>query len=292
MRIHEAARTVGCTQRAIKFYEEKGLLPAVSRSENGYRDYSEADIRTLHEIQAYRKLGIGLSDIRRLLNGEAETLLPAILAQKRAELDVRQQDISALEAYIAVHDPLAFDEAVDYESVAQAMRSQFPGFLGAYFTSHFSPYLNIRITTEEQRDAYAHILAFWDDPGPKLPWLFRLGMLLSRLGRPNVKSFEEMDAQIHAMLNPSEEAYARIRETTRKAVLARRSPLVRYSLPEILRRRMMRGLKDCGYYDLFIPQMKRLSPAYCAYHDALFALNDRLCQDLGLHYDSNYNLVL
>ena len=63
MRIHEAAKAVGCTQRAIKLYEEKGLLPPISRSENGYRDYSEEDIRILHEIQAYRKLGISLSDM-------------------------------------------------------------------------------------------------------------------------------------------------------------------------------------------------------------------------------------
>ena len=41
MRIAEAAKAVGCTQRAIKFYEEKGLLSPVARSENGYRDYTE-----------------------------------------------------------------------------------------------------------------------------------------------------------------------------------------------------------------------------------------------------------
>ena len=35
MRIAEAAKAVGCTQRAIKFYEEKGLLSPVARSENG-----------------------------------------------------------------------------------------------------------------------------------------------------------------------------------------------------------------------------------------------------------------
>ena len=55
---------------------------------------------------------------------------------------------------------------------------------------------------------------------------------------------------------------------------------------------MMRALKDCGYYDVFIPELKRLSPTYRAYHDALSALNDRLCRDLGLHYDSDFNLVL
>ena len=53
MRIAEAAKAVGCTQRAIKFYEEKGLLSPVARSENGYRDYTEEDVRLLHEIHPF-----------------------------------------------------------------------------------------------------------------------------------------------------------------------------------------------------------------------------------------------
>ena len=65
---------------------------------------------------------------------------------------------------------------------------------------------------------------------------------------------------------------------------------MRYALPEVMKRRMMHQLQDCGYNDVFIPAMKRLSPAYRAYHDALDALNNRLCQDLGLYYDSDFNL--
>ena len=290
MRIAEAADAVGCTQRAIKFYEEKGLLTPVARSENGYRDYSAEDISRLHEIQAYRKLGIGLADIRRLLSGDAQTLLREILERKRAEADAQQQEIAALEAYLTRHNAQALDEAVDFDSIADAMRAQLPGFFGGYLVAHFAPYLRIRITTPEQQDAYRRILAFWDDPKLRLPLSFRVSMLLSRLV-PQMPA-GAMDAQIQAMLNPTEEAYARMREQTLRTVRMRKKPLVRYSPGEVMKRRMMRALKDCGYYDVFIPEMMRLSPAYRAYHEALFALNDRLCRDLGLHYDSDFNLVL
>ena len=290
MRIAEAAKAVGCTQRAIKFYEEKGLLTPVARSENGYRDYSAEDISRLHEIQAYRKLGIGLADIRRLLSGDAPALLREILERKRAESDAQQQEIAALEAYLSRPDAQALDDAVDFNSIADAMRAQLPGFFGGYLAAHFAPYLSIRITTPEQQDAYRRILAFWDNPKLRLPLSFRMSMLLSRLV-PQMPA-SAMDAQIQAMLNPSEEAYARMREQTLRTVHMRKNPLVRYSPGEVMKRRMMRALKDCGYYDVFIPEMKRLSPAYRAYHEALFALNDRLCRDLGLHYDSNFNLVM
>lgn len=290
MRIAEAARAVGCTQRAIKFYEEKGLLSPVARSDNGYRDYTEEDISRLHEIQAYRKLGIGLAEIRRLLSGDAQALLREILERKRAEANAQQQEIAALEAFLQAPDAQTLDEAVDFASIADAMRVQLPGFFGGYLAAHFAPYLSIRITTPEQQDAYRRILAFWDDPKLRLPVSFRLNMLFMRLlPQPSAAA---MDAQIQAMLNPSEEAYARMREQTLRTVRMRRNPLVRYSPGEVMKRRMMRALKDCGYYDVFIPEMKRLSPAYHAYHDALDALNDRLRRDLGLHYDSDFNLVI
>ncbi len=292
MRIQEAAQAVGCTQRAIKFYEEKGLLPHVARGENGYRDYTDEDIRLLHEIQAYRKLGICLADIRALLKERDFTLLKQILEDKRRKAAEHQHEIDALEAYLTTLDCKAFDEMIDYSSLSQAMRDQLPGIFGRYLAAHFAPYLQIRMVTDEQRDAYRRILAFWDDPHLRLPLLFRFSMFCLSLLPAGAISAEQIDAQIQSMLHPTEEAYAKIREQTRRTVLARRNSLVRYAPGEIMKRQMMRRLKDCGYYDVFIPQMKRLSPSYRAYQDALTALNDRLCQDLGLHYDSNYNLVM
>lgn len=289
MRIHEAARSVGCTQRAIKFYEEKGLLRTVSRSDNGYREYSEDDIKTLHAIQAYRKLGISLGDIRTLLAGEDKALLSDILAKKKADTAAMQHEIAALEAYIASGNTTQLDEAVDYESIAQAIHNHLPGFIGQHLSRHFAPYLDIRIHTEEQRDAYARILAFWDNPGLKLPFLYRISAALSMLVPP--VSAEQLDAKIKSMLDPDEAAYARMRSQMEKTVRMRENPLIRYSPGEMLKRRMMRSMRDCGYFDIFIPQMKRLSPSYKAYHDALDALNTRLCNDLNLYYDSNYNLV-
>ena len=53
----------------------------------------------------------------------------------------------------------------------------------------------------------------------------------------------------------------------------------------------MKELHNKGYYDIFIPNMKILSPAYKAYHDALTNLNNRICAELGLYYDADYHLV-
>ena len=291
MRIQEAARRVGCTQRAIKFYQEKGLL-CVRKSENGYHDYTEADIDRLHAISAYRKLGIALSDIRRLLDGEDRALLCEILERKRAEQGARAQEIAALEAYLARPDAARLDEATDYASLSQAIRAQIPGFWGDYFTAHFAPYLPPHLDTREQRDAYERILAFWDGARIRVPLLIRLSaMLQRRLTPPTRLSAEKLDEHLRVLLHPTPEEYERIKQRTLRGVRQRQSPLVRYSPGMLAQRRMMRALQDCGYNDVFIPQMKRLSPAYRAYHDALDALNARLCEDLELYYDSRFNLL-
>lgn len=42
----------------------------------------------------------------------------------------------------------------------------------------------------------------------------------------------------------------------------------------------------------FIPNMIILSLKYKEYHDALISINNRICNNLGLYYDSNYNLIM
>ena len=56
MLLNEIINEVGMTKRAVKYYEEKGLL-SVDKDSNGYRNYSAQDVETLKKISVYRKLG-------------------------------------------------------------------------------------------------------------------------------------------------------------------------------------------------------------------------------------------
>jgi len=60
---------VGITKKNIRFYEEKGLLSPSRNSENGYRDYGEAEVAALRQIKRMRKLGVPLEEIRRMQAG-------------------------------------------------------------------------------------------------------------------------------------------------------------------------------------------------------------------------------
>ena len=69
MKINEVEALVGITKKNIRFYEEKGLLCPVRNSENGYRDYGQAEVDALRRIKLLRKLGVPIEEIRRMQEG-------------------------------------------------------------------------------------------------------------------------------------------------------------------------------------------------------------------------------
>ncbi|GII31228.1 MerR family transcriptional regulator [Planotetraspora mira] len=63
MRIGELARRSGVSPRALRYYEQNGLIRA-RRSANGYREYDEADVRLVAEIRSLIAVGFTLEDAR------------------------------------------------------------------------------------------------------------------------------------------------------------------------------------------------------------------------------------
>lgn len=69
LKINEVEALVGITRKNIRFYEAEGLLAPRRNSENGYRDYGEAEVQTLLQIKLLRKLGVSLEEIRTMQSG-------------------------------------------------------------------------------------------------------------------------------------------------------------------------------------------------------------------------------
>lgn len=72
LRIQEVAEEVGTTTRAIRYYEEVGLLEPAGRSEGAYRLYDASDVERLRFIRGLRDdAGFSLAQIRQLLEDDA-----------------------------------------------------------------------------------------------------------------------------------------------------------------------------------------------------------------------------
>jgi Cu(I)-responsive transcriptional regulator len=67
MNIGQAAQAAGVSAKMIRHYEQIGLLPAATRSDAGYRQYSERDVSVLRFIRQSRRLGFSMVQIAELL---------------------------------------------------------------------------------------------------------------------------------------------------------------------------------------------------------------------------------
>jgi len=84
MKINEVEKITGLTKKAIRLYENRGLIN-VHRSENGYRDYTEQDIKLLNQIKILRTAGISITDIKLLISGMLS--LDDVVAKRKKEID-------------------------------------------------------------------------------------------------------------------------------------------------------------------------------------------------------------
>jgi MerR family copper efflux transcriptional regulator len=115
MRIGELARELGVTTKALRFYEERGLLPRPARAPSGYRDFSADDLGRLRVVVGLRRLDVRLDEAAELAglcaDGQCDRVTDGVrlviarrraeIAQRTAELDLLDADLARLDAALA-----------------------------------------------------------------------------------------------------------------------------------------------------------------------------------------------
>ena len=94
MRINKVEELVEISKKNIRFYEEKGLLNPMRNAENGYREYSEEDVKTLQKIKLLRQLSIPIEEILKLQQGYLtleDCMRRHIIILDREEENVKQK---------------------------------------------------------------------------------------------------------------------------------------------------------------------------------------------------------
>ena len=69
MNIKEVEKITGISSQNIRFYEKEGLIKPNRDDNNGYRVYSEDDIKLLKMVKMLRMLDMPVGDIKELLSG-------------------------------------------------------------------------------------------------------------------------------------------------------------------------------------------------------------------------------
>lgn len=293
MLINEASKRTGLTKKAIEYYSGQGLI-APTVLDNGYRDFSERDVERLHKISVLRKLELSAQEIKAVLADETANTLKKLSV--RQELHVQQKQakknildkLSLGKSYVEIGAELKAAE--QGATVAEKLLDAFPGYYGRFLCLHFARFLNEPVTTDEQQGAYQEMLAFLDNtPPPDLPEDLQ-AFLEEQTNHINVESISEIIARTKQSLENPEQFLSENKNAIEDYLAFKQSDAYKKSPWN----QMQALLKDfhttSGYYDIFIPAMKRLSKAYAQYFEQLNIANEKLISqypEIGQMNDSH-----
>ena len=123
MQIGEVAERTGLSLRTIRYYGEVGLVEPSSRTEGGFRLYTDGDVARLELIKTMKPLGYTLEEMSDVLEVLAELERPAgrrpelaervvaIRASAATRRDRLRKELAAAESFILQLDERAGDGA-------------------------------------------------------------------------------------------------------------------------------------------------------------------------------------
>lgn len=97
----EIAKKAGISQKAVRLYDQKGLLKPTEYSEGNYRLYDKEALLILEKIIALKQIGFSLEEIRDRLNSEEEQDIESILREQVRMMEEKkyqlEKSISAID---------------------------------------------------------------------------------------------------------------------------------------------------------------------------------------------------
>lgn len=103
LRIGQVATATGLSSATIRFYEAEGVLPQPSRSDVGYRGYSDDDLDLIRFVSRLRALEFPLNDVKEIVALRQDDRAPcsavrAAIARELSAIESRIADLERLRA--------------------------------------------------------------------------------------------------------------------------------------------------------------------------------------------------
>lgn len=123
--IKQISEITGISAYTIRFYDNKGLFPFLSRDKNNVRLFSEDDLDWIHFVHCLRNTGMSIADIKKYIelcnegNSTAKERYNMMLAQKeKAEEEAlaMQKRVELLSTKIDYYKELLNDPTPDFMS--------------------------------------------------------------------------------------------------------------------------------------------------------------------------------
>jgi DNA-binding transcriptional MerR regulator len=278
MLINETSKETNLTKKAIEYYTEQGLVfPAILQ--NGYRDFSADDIERLKKISVFRKLGLGIEEVKAVLADETGDALQKLSVKKELGIQREQAKKVILDKLCSGkgYTEIGVDlEAIEKSAtVTEKLIDAFPGYYGRFICLHFARFLNEPIITVEQQSAYRQIIEFLDDV-PTLGFPEDLQAFLIEVTKHiGTKDINEMIESTRRSIEDPEKFLSENKHSLEQYIAFKQSDEYRNSPAYKIQTLLKEFNKTSGYYDIFIPAMKRLSISYAEYCRQMELANEK-----------------
>lgn len=255
------------------------MNPAVL--ENGYGDFSEQEAELLKKIVLYRRLGLSICEIKRVLKNKNE--IAGILYRRLMDAEQEKIKRGILKRLVSGEKIESLEEEINNIGSNTVIRKKlvelFPGYYGKFISLNFSRYLTGKIETEEQMKAFGQIIEFFDSvPDIELPRDLQEYMDAYLEKYSSEDGFEQINQIVQAKddaIQDIEEFVRNNKEALDEYVKIKQTDEYKNSPPVRLMEYMKQVCSTNGYYDTFIPAMRRLSPLYDSYYEQLMKANDK-----------------
>lgn len=284
MKSKEAQTKTGLTRKAIEYYEAQGLLNP-SRDENGYRNYSDQDVLRLSQISGYRKLGLNLSEITDVLlsNNKKETISNIVrekeIRNKMEEKRLRLlSQVASGNSFEEIEDDLISLES--QESIYNRISKKFPGYIGQMFFVNYAPFLQGRLETTDQLDAFNQLIRFLDQM-EDLPFTEEEMRTIQEASESI--TIENMESIVESKLQAVQDAEKWMEENhdiiQRYQEFKNSEDYQSMSIVKLFEK-MKQFLQESDYYEVVNPLLRKMSPSYDKYYQQLIQSNEYFMKNL------------
>ncbi len=281
MLINEVSKLTALTKKAIEYYTLQGLI-APSISANGYRDYSEQDVKRLNEVGVLRKLDVSIDEIKTILNDATNSALQAVSVRKEMAFKCDSmknailQKLSAGKSYSEISTELEAIEQI--KTITEKILDAFPGYYGRLVCMHFSRFLNEPIQSERQQSAYKTIISFLDSIPPMDMPKDLEDYLIEGTKHIGTKQLVEMLESTRKSVESPDEFLSNNKEMLEQYLAYKQSDEYKNS-PACRLMELMKEFNNAnGYNDVFLPAMKQLSNSYDEYCRQMEIANKKLLE--------------
>lgn len=289
MKINEVAKKTNLTKKAIRYYEQEGIINPLIDENNNYRDYSDEDIKRLLEVNLFRQLDIPIKDIK--IAFEKPENLNIILEKHKIKVEEQvkkmERNKNILDTIIEstnhdnsdemINKLKLLSESINWSNIQKTnyikeeLLRLFPGGYGKIVLLGMAPFFNIKIDSNAKEKAWLEIVKFLDDVSFDYPEGFEdlfKNMPENYLEENHEKVIDAMNRIVN-MSEKEKNSYKEIVLDFYEKAIHNNSLKSSYEKNSKLGLDLKKILINNGFYESFINNMVILSDEYRVYHSLI-----------------------